>query len=496
MRIIFLTILVTCLCLPLLVSCETYEDNEFAEFEDFDADDEFVAAKPSDQPKKPESVKTDDDDKNSDFAGMDDSDDDEIVVEEEDSEFEHFQDEEEFEGFSGGATEAPAVPTEQKTGGEPKLTMAKVPLHFRTHWDSYWLELIMIAGLLAYFSNYFVGKSKNGRLANMWLETHKLLLEENFVLVGDDGKQEIEQQGLMKESDSLYTLWCSGRTCCEGMLVELRMMKRQDLISIVAGLMKPTQDQVHIKVELSKDAVDTFVFCVAAKKTATKFFKDLSDLVRKSNVFFRRSIQLFHLFFCIFQSKFCLLVNKPEEKYNVPIGFSVLSEIPEATSAVLDSKMVAALNKYGHLIDFIQISDQYCGPIQQEDPNQLKQSEVKRMLICGFNLPQNVDMETTKPLMNLVFYLMERLKRYRLSKEAKNKADKNRQRVEEQFLKNTHAARAEAAAQRREDKRKQEKDKVMADDDPEKQRRWEKKEQKRQLKKKTPKVKQLSIKAL
>lgn len=91
---------------------------------------------------------------------------------------------------------------------------------------------------------------------------------------------------------------------------------------------------------------------------------------------------------------------------------------------------------------------------------------------------------------------MERLKRFHLSKEGKSKADKNRQRVEEQFLKNTHVARAEAAAQRREDKRKQEKERVMADDDPEKQRRWEKKEQKRQLKKKTPKMKQLSIKAL
>jgi len=41
--------------------------------------------------------------------------------------------------------------------------------------------------------------------------------------------------------------------------------------------------------------------------------------------------------------------------------------------------------------------------------------------------------------------------------QGKAKSDKNRQRVEEEFLKSTHAARAEAAAQRREDKRKQEK---------------------------------------
>jgi hypothetical protein len=83
----------------------------------------------------------------------------------------------------------------------------------------------------------------------------------------------------VKESESLYTLWCSGRQCCEGMLVELKMIKRQDLVAIVAGLMKPTQDQLHIKVEISKDSMDTFVFAVGAKKTASKMFKELADLV-------------------------------------------------------------------------------------------------------------------------------------------------------------------------------------------------------------------------
>ena len=80
--------------------------------------------------------------------------------------------------------------------------------------------------------------------------------------------------------------------------------------------------------------------------------------------------------------------------------------------------------------------------------------------------------------------------------QGKNKADKNRQRVEEEFLKNTHAARAESAAQKREEKRKQEKEKVMSEDNVDKQKRWEKKEKKREQKKAAPKMKQLSIKAL
>ncbi len=53
------------------------------------------------------------------------------------------------------------------------------------------------------------------------------------------------------------------------------------------------------------------------------------------------------------------------------------------------------------------------------------------------------------------------------------KADKNRGRVEEQFLKASHAQRQEAAQQRREDKRRAEKERIMNEEDPEKQRKWE-----------------------
>ena len=56
---------------------------------------------------------------------------------------------------------------------------------------------------------------------------------------------------------------------------------------------------------------------------------------------------------------------------------------------------------------------------------------------------------------------------------AKIKAEKNRQKVEEQFLKASHAQRQEAAQQRREDKRRAEKERIMNEEDPEKQRKWE-----------------------
>lgn len=101
----------------------------------------------------------------------------------------------------------------------------------------------------------------------------------------------------------------------------------------------------------------------------------------------------------------------------MPAGFSVLSEIPEATSAILENRVLTALSKYQPYIDYIHISDQFSGPIQQDETNILKQPETKPVLMAGFNLPKDGDMETVKPLLILIFYLMERLKVQRLSKE-------------------------------------------------------------------------------
>lgn len=60
----------------------------------------------------------------------------------------------------------------------------QVPLHFRSNWDSFYLEMLMISGLFVYFINFFTGKTKNSKMASIWYSTHKSMLEDNFSLVG------------------------------------------------------------------------------------------------------------------------------------------------------------------------------------------------------------------------------------------------------------------------------------------------------------------------
>ena len=113
------------------------------------------------------------------------------------------------------------------------------------------MEITMIIGIIVYFLNFFTGKAKNQKIANQvkrgssftfthyeifqtnltpqWFAAHRPLLESQFSLVGDDGNKVSEflsgqifnenyfqdmteiQEPLTKESENLFSFWCSGR---------------------------------------------------------------------------------------------------------------------------------------------------------------------------------------------------------------------------------------------------------------------------------------------
>ena len=46
----------------------------------------------------------------------------------------------------------------------------------------------MLAGLGVYFLNFLAGKTKNNKLAQAWLSSHRELLDTNFAIVGKYSK--------------------------------------------------------------------------------------------------------------------------------------------------------------------------------------------------------------------------------------------------------------------------------------------------------------------
>lgn len=110
----------------------------------------------------------------------------------------------------------------------PKLTITSVPMPMRG-WQAYWSELLMLVGIAVYMMNYILGRYKNQKIAQSFFDINWNILEENFMMLGDSAILEDEQgtRNYQKMSDSIYQMWCSGRVCCEGMLVELKLLKVQ-----------------------------------------------------------------------------------------------------------------------------------------------------------------------------------------------------------------------------------------------------------------------------
>uniref|UniRef100_A0A8D3CNP5 PAT complex subunit CCDC47 n=1 Tax=Scophthalmus maximus TaxID=52904 RepID=A0A8D3CNP5_SCOMX len=419
------------------------DDNDFAEFEDMN--DEQAAETETAPPPRASQTSQPEEDEDEDEATveLEDGQDGFEDSETQDQDMYSKYDREEFDGIEGIGDMA-------KPGHSMKdpLIIHTVPAHLQNSWESYYMEILMVTGLLVYIMNYIIGKNKNSRLAHAWFNSHRELLESNFALVGDDGtsKEAVSTGKLNQENEHIYNLWCSGRVCllCYHIFVYC----------------------IQIKVTLSDDDMDTFVFAVGTKKATAKLQKEMQDL-----------------------SEFCGDKPKSGAKYGLPDSLAIVSEMGEVTDGVMDSKMVHYITNHADKIESIHFSDQFSGPkVMQEEGQPLKLPETKKSLLFTFNGEY------------LTWTLsFDKVKKLRLNREGKQKADRNRARVEENFLKQTHAQRQEAAQTRREEKKRAEKERIMNEEDPERQRRLEEAAQRRdqkKIEKKQMKMKQIKVKAM
>ncbi|XP_032121905.1 coiled-coil domain-containing protein 47 isoform X2 [Sapajus apella] len=368
-----------------------YDDNDFAEFEDVMEDSV------TESPQRVITTEDDEDETTVELEGQDENqegDFEDVDTQDGDTESEPYDDEE-FEGYED-------KPDTSSSKNKDPITIVDVPAHLQNSWESYYLEILMVTGLLAYIMNYIIGKNKNSRLAQAWFNTHRELLESNFTLVGDDGtnKEATSTGKLNQENEHIYNLWCSGRVCCEGMLIQLRFLKRQDLLNVLARMMRPVSDQVQIKVTMNDEDMDTYVFAVGTRKALVRLQKEMQDL-----------------------SEFCSDKPKSGAKYGLPDSLAILSEMGEVTDGMMDTKMVHFLTHYADKIESVHFSDQFSGPkIMQEEGQPLKLPDTKRTLLFTFNVPGSgntypKDMEALLPLMNMVIYSIDKAKKFRLNRE-------------------------------------------------------------------------------
>lgn len=398
------------------------EDNEFAEFEDNDVEEPELQSS-TDAGEKKDVERSAQNQKGDDF----------------DYDYGVVEDEEELK--------------EEEDEHKPvqSLKFADVPAHFRSNWASYQVEALILAVIAMYLLNYVIGRNTNQSIALEWFDNVRGLLEQQFALVGDDGVNACPESGtaVQRETDCSYTVWCSGRVGVNGMLIQIKTMKRQDLLSRIMGLFSPQKDRITFKLELDQGELDSFVMAFGQKKAVVKQYKEMLDL-------------------STFTTE-----KKNTSQFGLPPSFVLYAEQSEATYAIFEPGVAAILRKYEKAIEHVHISDQYSGPKPPEGETYTRLPDVVRLVQFSFNLYECRNKESQAELLQLIFYIVDKVRKFRMSKEAKLKADKRRREVEEAFIKTTHQLRQEAAQARREEKTRERKQRLLEEEDPEKQRRLE-----------------------
>jgi len=377
-----------------------------------------------------------------------------------------FDDPEEFENipvYDDDSQEKEETPT-LKIINADTIKPGKLPVA-----NVYVVEYFLAACLFGYVFNYVLGRVSNGNLAQRWFEASQSFLETQFSMVGDAGELKAESAlAMSKEADHIFTLWCSGRTYMEGMLVTLRMVKRQDIFSQVhQKFITPATDRMVVKITVDK--MDPMALVVGRAHAIRDIAENYPDI-----------------------GYYCGEKIRGGERYGVG-SHSILVESADAMQ-VFDKKCLAVLNgAVGDALVSLHISDQFRGA---RVPEGEEMEPLSKVLVLVFDM-DDVELTATQCIKFSV-YLADQLNKFSLSREGLEKHKKKRQKREDEANRIKHLERQEELARKREEERRDQYQQMIDEDDPQKQKKMEIELQRRDQKRsqrKTAKMKHMKIRA-
>jgi len=316
----------------------------------------------------------------------------------------------------------------------------------------FWMEILVIFFLIGYGINFILGKKKNAVLVESWAKKNRELFEQNFALVGVDEKGHM----ILKESNSVFKCYCSGRINCESLMAVVELQKRHDLVFYAIEMFSNGRDILTIDVEMNDVDMEPFVFAIVSKREEKQLRKDLKDLNS------------------MFTQNYTNIVP------NFPKKLVILSELEEIIPAIITNEVLATIIKY----------EQYFIKMHFTDQNPYNTKTKKKLLRFVYALPAITELEQLSTLMKMAIYFIDQVPKLYFSAQNKKTIEKNRMLAQEKLLKETHSQRQEAAQQRKIDKKqKEEEQKSQVPLTKEELKRREEKERKKELKKKQSKIK-------
>ncbi|GMH43269.1 hypothetical protein BSKO_11191 [Bryopsis sp. KO-2023] len=321
-------------------------------------------------------------------------------------------DEDEFEGF-----------TEEKLGGDDLLKEAtpqrpkQIKRSVFKRQEHYHYEMLAGVVLVLYGINVFIGRQKNEALALAWARAFVSeggVLERNFSLLGaGDGD---EGEVLMKESQSVFKFYASGRRFCQGLMATLDLRARQDLLSMLTYMVLPREDTLEVEVYMNPTSMPAMVLACATHKLGRSLLKDNEDLKT----------------FCK-QIPVKQIADWPKDRLVVhtessEVFYDVFS--PEIRAVFSEKEFEATTKKY---FRYLHLSSEYTG------------STHRNILRFSFALPPPERMEEDLvKLVSLIPSFIDVIGTYKLSPEAKKRAEKMRAEQAEKLWKEGAESRREA----------------------------------------------------
>lgn len=98
--------------------------------------------------------------------------------------------------------------------------------------------------------NYFTGKKENENIAlsrASQFAAKDSIFEKNFSLLGiGDGGDDTPL--LLKEGQTTFKFYASGRRYCQGLLATMELKSRHDLIARIYNMVVPSKDEITFEV--------------------------------------------------------------------------------------------------------------------------------------------------------------------------------------------------------------------------------------------------------
>jgi len=299
------------------------------------------------------------------------------------------------------------------------------------------LKLLLFFLYLSMVLTSILEARKTKKIVTTWAIQFKKILLDNFAKVGQS------EAPIVKLSQSNFQIICTGRVNCVGLHATFQMKNRHDLLSLVLDLFSPKTDRLTLDFALESD-VQMMVFGIFPMKYERTLkdderFKDIIEFAKK------RKTPAF------------------------PPNFTVYSDTTEIVDLLLTAGLAEIVNSTGHLLEFIQITDQ-C-------PTSIK---FKKILRVQMNLPDIDKMAELSDLILFSIYLVDVIAQANLSQTSQQKAKS----VREIFVKSQKKEEEKESLNKIEEAKRKKEEEEYEKLTPDQKKKEEEKRKKKEIKKK------------